>query len=386
MTFDHTNDPGFALARGMWAANAIAAVILILRVFAKIKLRQFRFDDVLMVIAWAMTLAATVLLQKSVDHGFGTNLQLLWGTPDLKIVLKAIAIEIPLVTISTGFARSAFALYIIAILGSKRQYQIPLWTVMLLQLAGNIVSGVLPLSICGDVRILWDATVKTHCGDSAAVIKFAYFSSAVNTASDFFLAVFPTAIFWNLNLRLRIKLSLIVLMSLGILAMIASIIKCTKYNDIPGITNLGSTGGIELIRWGYAENLIIIITSSVPCIRPLLISSVRKISSAARSRSYELSGPFSSTRKSKGRNFTGPGGTGERDVEHDHEHDLPDETDSIERILRDAEDQERRRDMRRGITKQVEVRVLSAHSPSPSPGHSVHSSQGSSSRYFERHE
>ncbi|KAL4899203.1 hypothetical protein BDW74DRAFT_183945 [Aspergillus multicolor] len=379
MTFDHTNDPGFALARGMWAANAIAAVILILRVFAKIKLRQFRFDDVLMVIAWAMTLAATVLLQKSVDHGFGTNLELLVGTPDLKVVLKAIAIEIPLVTISTGFARSAFALYIIAILGSKRKYQIPLWTVMLLQLAGNIVSGVLPLSICGNVRILWDATVKTHCGDSSAVIKFAYFSSAVNTASDFFLAVFPTAIFWNLNLRLRIKLSLIVLMSLGILAMIASIIKCTKYGDIPGITNLGSTGGIELIRWGYAENLIIIITSSVPCIRPLLISSVRKISSAAKSRSYELSGPFSS--KSKGRNFTGPEGeTGERDMEAD----LPDETDSIERILQHAEDQERKRELRRGITKQVEVRVLSAHSPSP--GHSVHSSQGSSSRYFERHE
>ncbi|KAL6230249.1 hypothetical protein BDW75DRAFT_76598 [Aspergillus navahoensis] len=382
MTFNRSNDPGFALARGIWAANAIAAVILILRVFAKIKLRQFRFDDVLMIVAWAMTLAATVLLQKSVDHGFGTNLQLLVGTPDLKIVLKAIAIEIPLVTISTGLARCAFALYVIAILGNKRKYQIPLWTVMLLQLAGNIVSGVLPLSICKDVRILWDVTVKTHCGDSDSVIKFAYFSSAVNTASDFFLAVFPTMIFWNLNLRLRIKISLIILMSLGILAMIASIIKTTKYNDIPGITNLGATGGVELIRWGFAENLIIIITSSVPCIRPLLISSVRKISSAAKSRSYELSGPFSGN-KSKGRGYTGrDGATGERDVEEDN--DLPDEMDSIERILRDAEDRERNREMRRGITKQVEVRVLSTHSPSSAQ--SMHSSQGSGSvsHYLER--
>lgn len=52
MAFDHSNDPGFALARGMWAANAIAAVILALRAFAKIKLHQFRVDDVLMVVAW----------------------------------------------------------------------------------------------------------------------------------------------------------------------------------------------------------------------------------------------------------------------------------------------------------------------------------------------
>lgn len=59
MAFDGKNDSGFALARGMWAANAIAAVILILRVFAKIKLRQFRFDDVLMVVAWVC--ASTLL-------------------------------------------------------------------------------------------------------------------------------------------------------------------------------------------------------------------------------------------------------------------------------------------------------------------------------------
>jgi hypothetical protein len=76
--------------------------------------------------------------------------------------------------------------------------------------------------------------------------------------------------------------------------MIASIIKTTKLNQLPGITNLGATGGVELIRWGYVENSIIIITSSIPCIRPLIISSVRKFSSVTRS--YELSGPFSGHR------------------------------------------------------------------------------------------
>lgn len=73
--------------------------------------------------------------------------------------------------------------------------------------------------------------------------------------------------------------------------MIASIIKTTKLNQVPSITNLGAGGGIELIRWGYIENTLIIITSSIPCIRPLIISSVRKLSSVTRS--YELSSPFS---------------------------------------------------------------------------------------------
>lgn len=78
--------------------------------------------------------------------------------------------------------------------------------------------------------------------------------------------------------------------------MVASIIKTTKLNQVPSITNLGSTGGLELIRWGYVENAIIIITSSIPCIRPLIISSVRKISSGGFSRSYELSGPYNGAR------------------------------------------------------------------------------------------
>jgi hypothetical protein len=84
--------------------------------------------------------------------------------------------------------------------------------------------------------------------------------------------------------------------------MAASIVKTTKLNTLPSITNLGTAGGLELIRWGYIENAIIIITSSIPCIRPLIISSVRKISSATRS--YELSGPFSNRRTDQYGNTT----------------------------------------------------------------------------------
>lgn len=42
---------GPALERGIWVAVAIAAVIVILRVFAKIKIKRFHFDDVLMILA-----------------------------------------------------------------------------------------------------------------------------------------------------------------------------------------------------------------------------------------------------------------------------------------------------------------------------------------------
>lgn len=80
-------------------------------------------------------------------------------------------------TISTGLARSSFILYILNIVGRKRTYKILLWVILVLQLSANIVSAVLPLSICKDARIVWDPTVKTTCGDQTAVVSFSYFSS-----------------------------------------------------------------------------------------------------------------------------------------------------------------------------------------------------------------
>ena len=132
--------------------------------------------------------------------------------------MKNIAIQVPIVTISTTIARSAFIIYIVPLVGTYKYYQAALWIVLAIQFAGNVTSAVLPLSICRNVAALWDpaAAATTTCGDLDAVMKFAYYSNTFNSATDLFLAVFPTAVFWNLNLKLSIKLGLIALLSLGI--------------------------------------------------------------------------------------------------------------------------------------------------------------------------
>jgi hypothetical protein len=141
--------------------------------------------------------------------------------------------------------------------------------------------------------------------------------------------------------------------------MIASIIKTTKLKTLPSITNLGTTGGIELIRWGYIENAIIVITSSVPCIRPLVISSVRKISSATRS--YELSGPFSNHRRTdqhyaasqsrRGRRFTKAREMENGSVDRILDHSAHTSTTAIGRDSSSPTND--------GITKQVDISVVS---------------------------
>lgn len=118
----------------------------------------------------------------SADQGFGSDLTKI-PFEHVSLVLKYIAIQIPLVTISTGLARMSFIIYILNIVGRKPTYRILLWVIMVIQMAANIVSAVLPLSICRDARILWDPTIKTTCGDQKAVVNFSYVSSCTSFLS-----------------------------------------------------------------------------------------------------------------------------------------------------------------------------------------------------------
>lgn len=143
-------------------------------------------------------------------------------------------------------------------------------------------------------------------------------------------------------------------------AMIASVIKTTMLKQVPSPTNLGASGSLMLICWGYVEDIIIMSTSSIPCLRPLIVSSVRKISSGALSRSYELSGgPKNSKFSSQSRHNLRFSKT--PDPEHD----------SIEQILNSSANisatgehgiSEIPYSGEAGITKQVDIHVTSAAS------------------------
>ena len=49
-------DGGPALRTGIWVAMALATLIVVLRVFAKLKIGQFHVDDILMIIAMVCAL------------------------------------------------------------------------------------------------------------------------------------------------------------------------------------------------------------------------------------------------------------------------------------------------------------------------------------------
>jgi hypothetical protein len=107
-------------------------------------------------------------------------------------------------------------LYLLAILGGQKWQRIILTALAVLEVIFNCVSVILIFTSCTPVAILWDYNMPGTCAPMDIQINFGYLQSSFNTFVDFYLAVVPTYIFWHLNLKVGIKISLVVLMSCGL--------------------------------------------------------------------------------------------------------------------------------------------------------------------------
>lgn len=107
-------------------------------------------------------------------------------------------------------------LYLLAILGGQKWQRIILTALAVLEVIFNSVSVILIFATCTPVAMLWDYTMPGTCAPIDILIDFGYLQSVFNTFVDLYLAVVPTYIFWHLNLKIGVKISLVVLMSCGL--------------------------------------------------------------------------------------------------------------------------------------------------------------------------
>lgn len=136
----------------------------------------------------------------------------------------------------TAIGRVAFVMYILAILGGKVWHRIVLVALTALGLVINLVCIIMIFTMCPNVNGNWDCRLEGGADMIQVELSYSYFQSSTyalpfslvtcelglnfpgfNTFIDLYLAIVPTWIFWHLNLRLNIRFSLVVLMSLGLM-------------------------------------------------------------------------------------------------------------------------------------------------------------------------
>ncbi|KAL4783734.1 hypothetical protein BJX76DRAFT_329202 [Aspergillus varians] len=72
------------------------------------------------------------------------------------------------------------------------------------------------LGQCTPMQKLWDDSIQGTCDPGRRMNQnYSFFQSSFNSFSDATLAAYPMILFWRLQMKLRIKIALSVLMGLG---------------------------------------------------------------------------------------------------------------------------------------------------------------------------
>lgn len=153
-----------------------------------------------------------------------------------------------------------------------RKFVYGLWVMAALVTTMNLISLFYIVFRCKPVSYFWDFTIEGgYCQPSQKLAAIYYADTAINIAGDWFCALTPIPLLWNLQMNKNAKLASGFLLSLGVLASLSACIRL-KYT-----VNLNNSDdflyGIgDVVIWGYAENGVGVIVGCISTLRPLFRS------------------------------------------------------------------------------------------------------------------
>jgi len=267
----------------------IALVIVVIRLVVRRRIvRKLGTDDYAMVVAMLLSLGGLAVIIGQVLYGAGRHaayldpkvntMGLKWNFAGQVIYMWAL----PAVKMSVGF----FLLRI----APNKTYRRILQGVMVFTIAYTFVCFITLLLQCKNLAILWDNTVQTTCWSQSTLQGLSYTSCAVNIITDLFFAVLPIPMLWNVQINARTRATLICIMSLGIFACAAGIVKSAY------ISNYGKTGDFlwdsaNLTIWYSVECNVGIVAACLPCLKPLfkrILDSSLRYGSSNKKDIYQL--------------------------------------------------------------------------------------------------
>ncbi|KAK8204474.1 hypothetical protein BKA81DRAFT_301765 [Phyllosticta paracitricarpa] len=126
---------------------------------------------------------------------------------------------------------------------------------------------IIAIRICMAIVVV---LVHTKCGSQLHLTIVSYVQAVINIASDLFCALLPIPLLWNVRMNQKTKMSVIVLLGMGIFASASAMVRL-KYNR-----NYMYDGPNRLYRladiatWAYSETGMGMIIGCSACLRPLL--------------------------------------------------------------------------------------------------------------------
>jgi len=256
-----------------WIGFAVTLLFVVVRVFSRVALlRQPGWDDAIIVFSTSLNLIFCALSSAAVSQGLGRHLFYVAPEAASKILYYAAILQ-PLGIAAYTLPKLAVAILLVHLMGPKKTGRWFLYGICVVLYISSALSAIFIFAQCDPPSHFWNPTQPAKCMSPLVLQRITLFAGSWSAFVDLCLAIFPITIFWDLQMPLRKKISISFLMGLGVLAMIAAIIKTSH---LPEEQDPDFTYAFyDLLIWTFVETDVVIVCASLPFL-PRVFTYIRQ--------------------------------------------------------------------------------------------------------------
>ncbi|GFF26282.1 hypothetical protein IFM51744_03768 [Aspergillus udagawae] len=285
-------DRGWILHAVSWPLFGVSVLATATRFWVRVRiLRSCGWDDAFILLALICATINTVLVTLSIMHGTGRHMR------DLSHEQQIASVKYQLLSqgfhvMSTNWGKVSVALFLVRIISEVKQHKRAMYAGMIFLSIINIGGVYSIYGQCTPTAKAWDNDIEGTCWPAGAQRDYAFFQGSASAFSDFVLAVYPLFTIKNLQMATKVKFGLGFVLSLGIIAMVAAIIKTVHLAALSARADY-TWDTLTLTIWVAVEQYLIILAACIPALTPLFNIIVRRVTSKrskSKSTPHELGG------------------------------------------------------------------------------------------------
>ncbi|KAM5349447.1 hypothetical protein ACJ41O_005952 [Fusarium nematophilum] len=244
-----------------------AAIVVVLRCWIRVKHGVFGMDDGLMLAGCILFQAVVGVVGRGVFVGIGARDDRLNDRVAQDGRMYTWMFQF-FYCWSLLFIKAAICVNLLRI-AVKRSHRIITWITLILSCLSTLVVIIGLMLLCRPIAASWDATLGGKCSPPIVVTSLTYSVSATSVATDLVCSILPGFMLYKAQMKRATKISISIILSMGIMASIATIARIPKTQLYAQpkdyLYNIARIG-----VWSVFESGTGIIAGSLPSLRRLL--------------------------------------------------------------------------------------------------------------------
>ncbi|KAI1457345.1 hypothetical protein F4805DRAFT_475154 [Annulohypoxylon moriforme] len=254
--------------------GVVSIITVTLRLWVRLRNGAIGNDDYLMVVALALFITCCVLAHIACLSGLGATDDVI-KQHDISGAMHETALKYFFIfqifyMFCLPFIKASVCVALLRITREKR-FVVPLWGIIILSSFSGAFGFTSVMAQCKPIEANWKLNFN-QCDGTVRVGAMSITVAAISILTDWLCAILPAILLWNLNMKLKVKASLIFVLALGALASISTCVRLPYihiYKHIYVEPDNGLAKAGNLIMWSVVECGIGIIAGSLPPLQPL---------------------------------------------------------------------------------------------------------------------